>query len=152
MISDIWSCGIILYAISTGRLPFDENDSFSTLESIKKGKYEFPKGINMDDDLKDLINKMLEYDPKNRIKIYDIKKHSWYEKMLKYFKNDEFKEENQKDEINQEEEINQKEEKEKEEEKLNENNIEIEIIEYISKNILKEEKSKIISKIINNSE
>lgn len=82
--SDVWSCGVILYALTTGRLPFDADALPRLLLKVKRGKFAMPS--NMDPDLQDLIKCMLAYDPANRIPPRLISKHPWYEKTLESVK------------------------------------------------------------------
>ncbi|KAJ3445548.1 serine/threonine-protein kinase brsk2-like protein [Anaeramoeba flamelloides] len=74
--SDIWACGVILYAILCGCLPFDEDEYQTLLLVITQGKFEFPEFLQENE--KDLIQKMLIVDPKKRITIQEIKKHPWF--------------------------------------------------------------------------
>ncbi|TKA51046.1 hypothetical protein B0A53_05841 [Rhodotorula sp. CCFEE 5036] len=73
--SDIWSCGIILYALLTGVLPFDHGDIRTLLSLVKRGEYYMPPELPTD--AQDLIRKMLVVDPEKRIKMDDVLRHPW---------------------------------------------------------------------------
>ena len=78
LISDIWSCGVVLYAMVCGYLPYEEENSEKLYQKIFSSKLEIPDRISLQ--CKDLIKKMLEVDPKKRITLEEIKNHSF----LKY--------------------------------------------------------------------
>jgi len=71
--SDIWSCGIILFALLTGHLPFDDENIRSLLLKVKAGHFTMPPELSSE--AKDLIWRMLDVDPTTRIKMQDIFKH-----------------------------------------------------------------------------
>ncbi|KAF5102563.1 hypothetical protein D0Z00_000273 [Geotrichum galactomycetum] len=72
--SDIWSCGIILFALLTGHLPFDDDNIRKLLYKVQEGKFHMPPQLSPQ--AKDLIWKMLKVKPEDRITMPDILKHS----------------------------------------------------------------------------
>ena len=73
---DIWSTGIILYAMLCGYLPFEDKDNDVLFEKILECKLIFPRYISKN--AKDLMQKILVTDPDKRITIPEIKKHPFY--------------------------------------------------------------------------
>ncbi|EPZ31872.1 Protein kinase, catalytic domain-containing protein [Rozella allomycis CSF55] len=76
--ADTWSCGVILYALLAGRLPFDDENIRRLLNKVKAGKFEMPPFISVD--AADLINKMIEVDVNKRISLHEAMKHPWFTK------------------------------------------------------------------------
>ncbi|WVW81960.1 hypothetical protein I302_103963 [Kwoniella bestiolae CBS 10118] len=74
--SDIWSCGIILFALLTGRLPFDDDNIRSLLQKVKIGVFEMPDEIK--DPARNLLTRMLEKDPERRITMPEILQHPFF--------------------------------------------------------------------------
>ena len=83
IMTDIWSCGIILYAMMMGCLPFDDKDDEKLYKKIIEGKYEYPDDVVITEEAKNFIDSLLVIDPKYRANINDIKKNKWFLKNYK---------------------------------------------------------------------
>ena len=75
---DIWSSGIVLFAMVSGFLPFEDDDNENIYRKVVLGKFDLPDHLSFE--CKDLINKILIGNHKKRIKINDIKKHKFLQK------------------------------------------------------------------------
>jgi len=76
MFSDIWSAGIVLFAMISGYLPFDDTDENLLHKHIIKGNIDYPDFIS--DNLKDLLQRILNTNPKERYNFEQIKSHPWF--------------------------------------------------------------------------
>jgi calcium-dependent protein kinase len=76
---DIWSCGVIMYILLCGYPPFNGETDNEILAKIKSGKFSFPeeewKGLS--NECKELIQCMLEFDPKKRYSAQQCLAHPW---------------------------------------------------------------------------
>ncbi|CAH2044958.1 unnamed protein product [Thlaspi arvense] len=77
---DVWSCGVILYALLCGTLPFDDENIPNLFKKIKGGIYTLPSHLSSD--ARDLIPRMLIVDPVKRITIPEIRQHRWFQTHL----------------------------------------------------------------------
>ena len=73
---DVWSTGIILFAMVNGYLPFEDNNNEILFGKILKCKINYPK--TMGELSLDLMKKIITPDPKKRITLKQIKQHPFY--------------------------------------------------------------------------
>ncbi|KAI1069704.1 hypothetical protein LB507_008482 [Fusarium sp. FIESC RH6] len=71
--ADIWSMGVILFAMLTATLPFDDPDLRVMMNRTKKGQYEMPSFLSPE--AEDLIRRMLQVNPERRITLKEIWRH-----------------------------------------------------------------------------
>jgi serine/threonine protein kinase len=63
---DVWSMGVILYTILIGKPPYEARDVKATYQRILNNEYSFPSHVPISDQSRDLIESMLQSDPKHR--------------------------------------------------------------------------------------
>ncbi|KAJ4958958.1 hypothetical protein NE237_026069 [Protea cynaroides] len=76
--ADIWSCGVILYVLLAGFLPFQDENIMKMYRKIFRADYEFPPWFSTE--TRRLISKLLVADPEKRITIPEIMQNPWFKK------------------------------------------------------------------------
>ncbi|KAI3781922.1 hypothetical protein L2E82_11950 [Cichorium intybus] len=75
--ADIWSCGVILYVLLTGYLPFEESDLATLYKKVNAAEFSYP--FWFPSGAKSLLDKMLDPNPQTRIRINEIREHPWFQ-------------------------------------------------------------------------
>lgn len=73
---DVWSCGVILYVLLCGRLPFDDEYIPALFKKIAQGQYSIPSYLSQP--AVRLIKKMLVVNPVHRITVQEIRQDPWF--------------------------------------------------------------------------
>lgn len=78
--SDLWSCGVIMYVLLSGKTPFCGFDDIELTENIQKGEFDFnyEEFTNVSESAKELITLLLNKNQKKRISARQALKHTWF--------------------------------------------------------------------------
>ncbi|CAK9181392.1 unnamed protein product [Ilex paraguariensis] len=77
-VADVWSCGVILYVLMAGYLPFDEVDLTTLYGKIETAEFSCPSWFPVG--AKSLINQILDPNPGTRIRIEEIRNDEWFKR------------------------------------------------------------------------
>ncbi|XP_056099495.1 calcium/calmodulin-dependent serine protein kinase b isoform X2 [Rhinichthys klamathensis goyatoka] len=82
---DVWGCGVILFILLSGCLPFYGTKE-RLFEAIVKGKYKMNprQWSQISESAKDLVRRMLMLDPAERITVYEALNHPWLKERDRY--------------------------------------------------------------------
>ena len=78
---DVWSCGVILFVMNAGYLPFNDPNLMAMYRKIYNGEFRCPKW--MSSDMKRFISRLLDTNPVTRISLDEILKDPWFRKGYK---------------------------------------------------------------------
>ncbi|KAF3607241.1 hypothetical protein DY000_02049074 [Brassica cretica] len=78
--ADAWSCGVILYVLLVGYVPFDDSNIASMYRKIQRREYRFPSWISKQ--ARSIIHQMLDPNPETRMSLEAVMNTTWFKKSL----------------------------------------------------------------------
>ncbi|XP_039125441.1 CBL-interacting serine/threonine-protein kinase 12 [Dioscorea cayenensis subsp. rotundata] len=90
--ADIWSCGVVLFVLMAGYLPFHDHNLMAMYRKIYKGEFRCPRWFSPE--LSRFLSRLLDTNPQTRITIPEIMENRWFKKGFRhvryYIENDRF--------------------------------------------------------------
>eukprot|EP00656_Telonema_subtile_P057050 TRINITY_DN928_c0_g1_i2.p1 TRINITY_DN928_c0_g1~~TRINITY_DN928_c0_g1_i2.p1 ORF type:complete len:408 (-),score=50.59 TRINITY_DN928_c0_g1_i2:168-1391(-) len=77
MQADIWSSGVLLYVLITACLPFEHENEGELYKLIQSALFEWPENVKVSEGARDLVSRMLQPDPTERITTAQVLVHPW---------------------------------------------------------------------------
>ncbi|XP_054802843.1 CBL-interacting serine/threonine-protein kinase 12 [Prosopis cineraria] len=81
---DVWACGVVLFVLMAGYLPFHDQNIMAMYKKIYRGEFRCPKWFSSD--LTRLVTRLLDTNPQTRISIPEIMENRWFKKGFKQIK------------------------------------------------------------------
>ncbi|KAG4989194.1 hypothetical protein AAZX31_11G186600 [Glycine max] len=81
---DVWSCGVVLFVLAAGYLPFNDPNLMVMYRKIYKGEFRCPRW--MSPELRRFISKLLDTNPETRITVDGMTRDPWFKKGYKELK------------------------------------------------------------------
>ncbi|XP_071736142.1 CBL-interacting serine/threonine-protein kinase 20-like [Rutidosis leptorrhynchoides] len=79
--ADIWSCGVILFVLLAGYLPFSDPNLMTMYKKISKAEFKCPQWFHPE--VKKLLSKILDPNPDTRMTLAKIMQNPWFQKGFK---------------------------------------------------------------------
>ncbi|XP_059436698.1 CBL-interacting protein kinase 5 [Corylus avellana] len=79
--ADIWSCGVVLFVLLAGFLPFQETNLVEMYRKISKGEFRCPHWFPQD--VRKLLSRILDPNPSTRIDVSKLQENTWFKKGFK---------------------------------------------------------------------
>ncbi|XP_059664270.1 CBL-interacting serine/threonine-protein kinase 12-like [Cornus florida] len=82
--ADLWSCGVVLFVLMAGHLPFHDKNVMVMYKKIYRGEFRCPRWFSPE--IIRLVSRLLDTNPETRITIPEIMNHKWFKKGFKHIK------------------------------------------------------------------
>lgn len=90
--ADIWSCGVVLFVLLAGVLPFRADNAIKLYRKIFRAEFEFPPWFSSE--AMEMVSKILVVDPEKRVSMVELMHNPWFQigfsKEVSFSEKDEF--------------------------------------------------------------